>query len=244
MCSIPGPILEVQQGPWPVYPRKSASSKRLKWSLNGPLESAIQVAPNQYYEPGDIFEPYFRPDLEPELAWHPVSQESLTQPPVQDAKVRIRCVDDWEELWVELNRYCTNTKTDPRRPRTEHIQLNVATSGEFLTIHEYVSAVHPWLMGLRGRLLHDLGMQTLDRPWPDDTDLVVSSFGDAPLAVEKEEEWARWHKKPDIRPYVPLSAAEREKASEQAIQRQLARSAARVRELERLRQEKNNGDGA
>ncbi len=56
----------------------STAGKGLFWRLNGPLEGAIQVAPSEYYEPGDVMEPYFGPDGSP----HAVSQASLMEPPV------------------------------------------------------------------------------------------------------------------------------------------------------------------
>ncbi|KAL0938357.1 uncharacterized protein CTRU02_204967 [Colletotrichum truncatum] len=165
-----------------IIPLVSAASNRLFWTLNGPLESAIQVAPNPYYEPGDVMEPYFRPaadGLAP--VWHPISQESLMGPKIDTITVRIRCIDSWEELWVELNRDCTDTKNDPRRPRAKDTQPEATAGGEFLTIHEYVSAVHPWLMGMR--------------------------------------------------------EAQKEEASRKVMERYKARSAERVRELERFRQQ-------
>ncbi|WYZ35417.1 hypothetical protein EsH8_X_000064 [Colletotrichum jinshuiense] len=216
----------------------SPASKGLLWTLNGPLESAIQVAPDQYYEPGDIMEPYFRPGAAE--SWHPVSQESLLVPQVPAVTVRIGCVDDWEQLWVELNRYCLDTKNDPRRPWAKDVELEVTTSGAFLTIHEYVSAVHPWLMGMRERLLDALGkIDGKAVPWPSETKLAVLQFGRGPLNIGTEDEWAYWHRKPNLEPRVERTMAERMEASQRVMERMLARSAARVRKLERLSQENN-----
>lgn len=216
----------------------SPASKRPLWTLNGPHESAIQVAPDPYYEPGAVMEPYFRPGAAE--SWHPVSQESLLVPQVPAVNVRIGCVDDWEQLWVELNRYCLDTKNDPRRPRAKNVELEVTTGGAFLTIHEYVSVVHPWLMGMRERLLDALGkLDGKAVPWPSDTKLAVLQFGRRPLNIGTEDEWAYWHRKPNLEPRVERTMADRMEASQRVMERMLARSAARVRDVERLRQENN-----
>ncbi|CCF42469.1 hypothetical protein CH063_02844 [Colletotrichum higginsianum] len=223
----------------------SPASRRLLWTLNGPLESAIQVAPGQYYEAGDIMEPYFHPgDADVAPSWHPVSQESLMVPQVPTVTVRIYCLDDWEQLWVEFNRYCLDTKNDPRRPRAKDVELEVtAGSGAFLTIHEYVSAVHPWLMGMRERLLYALGKTDgKGVPWPPEAKLAVTHFGSGALIIQTEDKWAYSRRKPNLEPRVKMTIAEDMEASRKVEERMLARSAARVRELERLRQE-NNGHG-
>ncbi|KXH40423.1 hypothetical protein CSIM01_10171 [Colletotrichum simmondsii] len=222
------------------------ATDRLFWTLNGPLESAIQVTPNRYYEPGDVMEPYFRPvsaeesasGLEP--SWHPVSQESLMAPPVTTITVRVEALDEWEQLWAELNRYCVaDTLTDPNRPRAKDVQLEVTTAGTFLTIHEYVSAVHPWLMGMRERILDALGKLKLGAPWPPETKLAVHLLG-GPIYIGAEDGWARRHKKPSPPLMVEMTLAENEEFSRKVRERMMARSAARIRELERIRQEGGN----
>ncbi|WQF87926.1 hypothetical protein CDEST_12940 [Colletotrichum destructivum] len=220
----------------------SPASRRLFWTLNGPLESAIQVAPSQYYEAGDVLEPYFRAgDADVAPSWHPVSQESLMVPQVPTVTATIYCLDDWEQLWVELNRYCLDTKNDPRRPRSKDVKLEVtAGNGTFLTVHEYVSAVHPWLMGMRQRLLYALGKTDgKGVPWPPEAKLAVTHLGDGPLHIQTEDKWAYSRRKPDLKPRRQLTMAESMEASRKVQERMLARSAARIRELERLRQENN-----
>ncbi|KAL2016675.1 hypothetical protein VTK56DRAFT_3177 [Thermocarpiscus australiensis] len=47
--------------------------------------------------------------------------------------------------------------------------------GGFVTVHDYVTAVHPWLMGLRGDILGALGTLNGDNaPLPAETELMVS----------------------------------------------------------------------
>ncbi|KAJ0322264.1 hypothetical protein COL5a_008873 [Colletotrichum fioriniae] len=198
------------------------------------------------YGPGDLMEPYYRPvaieesasGLEP--SWHPVSQESLMAPPVTTITVRVEALDEREQLWAELNRYCVvDILTDPDRPRAKDVQLEVTTVGTFLTIHEYVSAVHPWLMGMRERILDALGKLKLEAPWPPETKLAVHMFG-GPIHIGAEDGWAKRHRKPSPPLAVEMTLAEKEEASRKVMERMKAGSAARIRELERLRQEGDN----
>ncbi|KAK2025678.1 hypothetical protein LX32DRAFT_596247, partial [Colletotrichum zoysiae] len=225
----------------------SEASKRIFWTLNGPIESSIQVAPNPYYEPGDVMEPYFRPsavDDSPQPNWHPAAQESLREPPISEATVRVDCIDGWEALWKELNYECTNIRIDPRRPRAKHILLEVRAGDRgFITIHDYISAVHPWLMDMRESILYASGKgDGRGVPWPSETRLTVVHFGNGPITIGNgDKQWARSHRKPN--PPVYMSKAERtratEKSSQRAMERSKAISAARIQELERLRQQGN-----
>ncbi|KAI8262023.1 hypothetical protein K4K58_000927 [Colletotrichum sp. SAR11_239] len=87
-------------------------------------------------------EPYSRPaaaaGLEPTR--HTVSQASLMEPQIATTTVRLEYSNEWEDFWVELHRDCTDTRTNPRRPRAKDVQLEVTASGVFATIQDYVSA--------------------------------------------------------------------------------------------------------
>jgi len=237
----------------------STASKRLLWRLNGALEDAIQVAPSGYYEPGvfDSMELYFRPDG----SLHPVSQESFMEHPVSSFTVRIQCIDTWEHDWEQQHRHCLDVPmnrqyprllgprpddetNDPnrfyvleccgqKRPWAYDTQLQVAAQGDFLTVHEYVSAVHPWLMAMRDTLLDVLGKKDGQPKWPPETKLAVLYLGPGPLRIGHEDRWAWWHKRPAppvIHPSIAhLSAEERQ---QRTIERMVARSAARIRERE------------
>ncbi|KAF9869244.1 hypothetical protein CkaCkLH20_13289 [Colletotrichum karsti] len=215
---------------YPNFTQPSPSSKLLFWTLNGPLESAIQIIINPYYEPGDPMEPYFRPAEAGGLSsgsWHPVSQESLMEPQVA-------------ALTVEMNQICTDIKTDTRRPRAQDVQIVVtpAHGGAFVTVHDYVSAVHPWLMNMRERLLDALGRIRSSQAWPPETRLAVLRLDDGPISIGNEDRWADSNKRPT--PHREWTWAERNEDARKVMERAMARSAARVRELERLRQEEGN----
>ncbi|KFA69004.1 hypothetical protein S40285_10690 [Stachybotrys chlorohalonatus IBT 40285] len=238
--SVAGSMEGISAMPNETFTQLSAAGKRILWTLNSPLESAIQVAPNQYYEPGAAMEPYFRPaaaDLAP--SWHPVSQESLMEPQVPAVIVRIACIDSWAQLWVDLHRDCLDTNNDHQRPRAKDTQLEVTAGGAFLTAHEYVSAVHPWLMGMREMLLDVLGKLMGSQSWAPESKLAVLYLGPGPLRIGNEDEWANWHKKPTPRVVVDVSKAANEERSQGVMERMLARSAARTRELERIGQGNN-----
>lgn len=92
---------------FPDYKEPSEGILRLYWTLDGPLENAIQVAPTRYYEPDAVMEPYFRPATDNTPAsWHPVSQESLLLPAVSSFTAKVGTMDDWEQLWADLYYDC------------------------------------------------------------------------------------------------------------------------------------------
>ncbi len=77
------------------------------------------------------------------------------------------------------------------RPLNKAATLEVRAKGEFLTVHDFVSAVHPWLMGLREDILAAAGVLE-KKPLPADSELMVYHPGPGSLMiVVGEEEWKR-----------------------------------------------------
>ena len=74
-----------------------------------------------------------------------------------------------------------------KRPWAYDTQLEVTAQGEFLTVHDYVSAVHPWLMARRDTVLDALGKAYGDPGWPSETKLAVLYLGPGPLNIGHEE---------------------------------------------------------
>lgn len=63
---------------------------------------------------------------------------------------------------------------------------NDGSEGGFVTLHDYLSVVHPWLMSLRSEILAAMGaLLTQDVPLPDTTELVVRSYPLNYIGVEK-----------------------------------------------------------
>ncbi|EAQ92533.1 hypothetical protein CHGG_00768 [Chaetomium globosum CBS 148.51] len=242
-------------GEW-VFRQLSTAGKRLFWRLNGPLEGAIEVSPSEYYEPGAVMEPYFGPDG----SLHPVSQASLMEPPLSSHTVRIQRIDEWERSWDEQHSRCHDRPVhelyprrlgprpddetfDPsifvleccgqKRPWSYDTYLQVAAQGEFLTVHEYVSAVHPWLMAMRDTLLDALGKMNGQPKWPPETKLGVVYLGPGPLTIDHEDKWASRHMKPPVpRPASDQPRPSEEELDRRAMARAMARSAAIIRARE------------
>ena len=82
---------------------------------------------------------------------------------------------------------CCGTK----RPRGKaHILVVKPTvsGNNFITIHDYLSAVHPWLMSLREDILWAKGLAD-DAPLPVNTILMVDLVSPAMLMISKAAEW-------------------------------------------------------
>lgn len=74
------------------------------------------------------------------------------------------------------------------RPRNKKASLTVtpARDGQgFVTLHDYLSAVHPWLMGLRSELRAAMGVM-YDRPLEPNEQLSVNSTALDTLTIETE----------------------------------------------------------
>ncbi|KAF6803448.1 hypothetical protein CMUS01_15084 [Colletotrichum musicola] len=83
------------------------------------------------------------------------------------------------------------------RPRGKNAKLTITPSkawdggdGGFVTVHNYVSALHHWLVRLRGDLLGAMGtMDGVDGPLGDEMDLVVNCDGLDCLMMEPRTSW-------------------------------------------------------
>ncbi len=117
------------------------------------------------------------------------------------------------------------------RPWAYDTCLQVAAEGEFLTVHEYVSAMHPWLMAMRDTLLDALGNLEGHRNWPPESKLAVLALWPRSLRIDHEDKWARCHRRP---PPARLAAEQLsfEERSRRAMERVMAMAAARGRARE------------
>lgn len=94
--------------------------------------------------------------------------------------------DSDEEGPTHLLRCCNGD-----RPRKTRVSLVVNATGDFLTIHDYVSAVHPWLVSMRQNLLRAAGDLLDNEPLPMATKLVVSCLGPNDIMVMEDAEWRK-----------------------------------------------------
>lgn len=159
---------------------------RLHWTLDGPLETAISVMAAPYHDPAEpesAHEPYARAAPDGSTSWHPISEESIENPPTRSVTASIAEYIDLDEAWFVVHEGHSIEGEGPNwgplpamdspadfvpdeephllrccgeeRPwDMEEIKLKLHASSEFLTIHDFVSQVHPWLMGMRDELVY------------------------------------------------------------------------------------------
>ncbi|KAI7775117.1 LysM domain-containing protein [Diaporthe eres] len=150
----------------------SPAAKRLFWPLDGVFPTALSVMKTP--RSADDLEPYFQQTPGGGIC-HEIAQLPMTKPKVLSIEVSIYDLEQWEWNWVndEDRPYAAEAKEDgswedssdteflirccgedrPLRKRGQKLVVTPAASGYFVTVHDYVSAVHPWLMGLRSEIL-------------------------------------------------------------------------------------------
>jgi hypothetical protein len=90
-------------------------------------------------------------------------------------------------------------------PKGKDVGLTVkaATEGGFVTIHDFVTSVHPWLLSLRGDILQASGDLQDGTPLPADTELMVLVYGDKVNVVTKKEGRNSKARNPFLDEYTP-----------------------------------------
>ncbi|KAM7190890.1 hypothetical protein V8F33_009201 [Rhypophila sp. PSN 637] len=96
----------------PSYANLTRSAYRLRWTLNGPLTSAISVMTDTDTDPQNDIpdEPYCQSvnndnvSLSPVLQWHSISKEPITHIPISSVIVEVEPLAEWEEHWLELHK--------------------------------------------------------------------------------------------------------------------------------------------
>lgn len=152
----------------------------------------------------DAFEPCWN-DASTGTGWHPISQAPMTTEKFSSMPVSIGELDCWEEDWLETHRGCLEAREEEYqalvesgpanhteelaepleccgtpRPCGKVVKFVVRATSDFITVHDYLSAVHPWLLSLRDDILSALGVDD-DKSLPADTKLMV--FYDMPTWV-------------------------------------------------------------
>jgi hypothetical protein len=200
----------------------SSDAKRLKWALDGPLHSAVEVMRGMKYEPNIPTEPYGDQTASTTI-WHPISQSPLTDPKVSSVIVHIEIVEDWEYQWLEFHRSChdpdENGEDDDEflfgdlpdydadsdeedevhllrccradRPRKKGQTLLVKATSEFLTIHDYLSVVHPWLSERREDIFGAEGDLMKNEPVAANTKLMISYGLPDQVNFNTEVDWRK-----------------------------------------------------
>jgi hypothetical protein len=191
-----GPIVYVtaDQLDNPVIAFISESGRRLFWTLQGPLDSAISVL-GEDRNPDGPREPYLRhgdgdgggDDL------HPISNEPITEKPIATLTVTEEYLSGWQDEWWNINYegYDEDVQPSPDDlPPTFEPLVVTASNGEFVSVHDYVSAVHPWLMARREQILRARHVADDDyAPGPVEERLLVCAQDTELVVAEDEQEW-------------------------------------------------------
>ncbi|KAL7957134.1 hypothetical protein V8C34DRAFT_325504 [Trichoderma compactum] len=202
----------------------SPAAKRLYWPLEGVFPSAISVM--RTARSVAELDPFFRPDTSGSGngTWHEISSLPLTDPKVSSIEASLRHLDQWESDWLAWHRDHTAAEFkadweedsdteflirccgDDRTLRERGLKIKVTPSAgnNFVTVHAYVSVVHPWLMGLRGDIIR---VKAVARPMPylesgDNIEWMVSNLTAPQHEIMTKEFWVEMH-----RPPRPMDAA-------------------------------------
>lgn len=184
----------------------SRAGGRLKWTLPAPLKSAISVLANDR-APNGPSEPYFRQTLSGGT-WHPVSEEPISEPPQPSITVKVFELATWGDQWEEYHEHadrgdpdCVFAPSDDEGPgellrccgeqRPEPPQpLVITATKKYVTVHDYVSAVHAWLMEHFDDISSAVNIWNGGEP-PPDQKLVVDCSDLRSLSILEENIWCR-----------------------------------------------------
>ena len=194
------------QAPYPSYNTLLAeqqwvrpapnSGQLLFWALEGPLTKAVFVMHSPSSPDGPL-ESYYNQDND---SWHPISRLPITQPKVSSITVRVYELDEWDVA-------CREEHEDPDADQDandgadrQDFSVTVKPTGTgneaFVTVHDFLEVVHPWLMSHKQDILTAKGMlEGSDQPLEDDTELMVNANGFESLMIERKEEWMAFKKK-------------------------------------------------
>ncbi|KAH6723796.1 hypothetical protein DL95DRAFT_522039 [Leptodontidium sp. 2 PMI_412] len=180
-----------------VSPHSTLATVRLVWSFSGSLETSISVMASAYNV--DVLEPYFQPTAGGGSSWHVISKSSLTHPPINHSEPD-SCNESEDLRYGDLPDYNPEKDEDPPhllvcggtdRPRNKSggVLVTASQSGPgFVTVHDYITTVHPWLMRNRDDILDAMDRRE-DLPDPEDMDLVVDAVFPTWLRIREKSEW-------------------------------------------------------
>ncbi|KAK8087742.1 hypothetical protein PG997_002703 [Apiospora hydei] len=124
--------------------------RRLQWSLDGPLDKAVQVMRHAAYDPDD---PPLNPSTAPEQT---TTRLSLFEPKVSSVTIDVHCLAEWADVWSDMHLECDclSFEDDPSDVDEEddHSETRGGRGG-YVTIRDFVTAAHLWLLGLRALIL-------------------------------------------------------------------------------------------
>lgn len=168
----------------PPRPCFTEAMLRVRWILDFEDASMALISVlNDCRQPDGAREPYATDNS---TCHHEVSQAALTEPKVSEITVTAHNLEEWSTYWLishghaELGVYgefdddgglieCCGEAMPPDPPS---LTVN-ASNGSYITIDDYITNVHPWLMGLKSNILQALAAQNGNEELPDPTRLEV-----------------------------------------------------------------------
>lgn len=163
--------------------------------------------------------------------WHPFSRSPLSEPKVSSVKLFVNPLDEWDYFWMVEHEEHTDpdAKYDPAevlyepvpegstypggqkllrccgedRPLGKETDLVVRGTGDggFVTIHDFLSVVHPYLMSRRDEILEAMaldGGRPGERPFGPETELIVTWTNPGAVDIQTADEFRRFSKvRPD-----------------------------------------------
>lgn len=202
-------------------PRLSPEASRLFWSLDGPLDSSVYIMASERdtsslepYFQNRTWHPFSQAPLtEPKVSSITVVVDELNE--WEDVWLDCHrehtdpeCVDeaveetDPDAQWGDLPDYDPASDEDgPRhllrccgtqRPRGKAVAVVVRPAvGPFVTIHDYLSTVHPLLLSSRADLLNAMGDVMENEPLPAETKLMVDYCVPQHLFMCEQDDWIK-----------------------------------------------------
>ncbi|KAK7959852.1 uncharacterized protein PG986_004706 [Apiospora aurea] len=150
-------------------PRLTPEAARLYWELQDPLADAVSVMRADWREKGYFQrEPYIiihetmanaadgggGSAATTSTTPHPIAAAPLTEPKISSITVQIDALEIWEDYWSEVEHmYYVEDRPMKNWKLTVEPSSNTGAEAGFVTVDDYLSALHPWLMDLRSTII-------------------------------------------------------------------------------------------
>ena len=155
---------------------------RLRWFARTPASTAISVL-DSAVDATSAQQPYYDPSRAGGV--HSVAESPASDPPVSPLGVTLAPLDRYEEDWDDAHHQHSGEFAASADGRQRRVRCcgegrpgpgphpDVQASAElFVTIHDIVEAVHPWMLGLEDRIRAARGVAR-GRPLPAEFDMFV-----------------------------------------------------------------------
>ncbi|KAF2154940.1 hypothetical protein K461DRAFT_276109 [Myriangium duriaei CBS 260.36] len=212
------------------YPRSSIATLALRWKAFGPLSDCVEVAVDPK-DPNSTRRPFITGTMLDTIA-----DESLTEPPISSITVVQEQLNDAPQYFVDEhiphadddnpavewrpakpphhgdreNKLLMQCCGEQRPRGSPRLTIN-ASSKAFVTIGDFVLAVHPWLQTLKDEIVavigEHLGRISGDTPFyvfPDYLDCLALTWDQAPPTLSVESTWQALAKKAQYSEDHPL----------------------------------------